>query len=121
MSNVLIADQEWDRREVLVDTFRQARYIVHTAIVGDKMLALLFQPPPHAIIINSDLKWLSGEPAAPFFIHTLLANVRWRSCLVIVLVAGDIPAWMPKHERLLIVPDPTPVERLLDIMGEFLP
>jgi DNA-binding response OmpR family regulator len=121
MGDVLIADQEWDRRDVLVDTFQQARYVVQTAIVGDMMLALLFQPPPHAIIINSDLKWLSGEPAAPFFIHAALANERWRSCLVIVLTAGDIPTWMPKHERLLIVPDPTPPEHLLYLLGEFLP
>src|SRR5215469_2834789 len=116
MSNVLIADQEWDRREVLVDTFRQARYIVHTAIVGDKMLPLLFQPPPHAIIINSDLKWLSGEPAASFFIHAALANEQWQSCLVIVLYAGYIPTWLPQHERLLVVRDPTPVEHLLYLL-----
>ncbi len=115
MRDVVIADQEWDRRAVLVDTFRQAHYVVQTAVFGDKMLPLLFQPSPHTIIINSKLRFLSGYLAAPFFIYFALK--RWRSCRVIVLTEGDVPIWMPKHKRLQIFHDPTPLEELLDMLS----
>src|SRR5215475_1498862 len=101
MGEVLIADQERDRLDVLVSTFRQASYVVQTAIVGEQMLAHLAQNPPHAIIINSDLEWLSGEPAAPLLIA--IVNEQWQSCFVIVLAEGDIPAWISAYERLLVV------------------
>jgi CheY-like chemotaxis protein len=104
---IVLADPDPDSRRLLARVLTQAGYDVRAVATGMEVVQVLFEASPRLIILDLDLKWVSGRHLIDFFQR----NERLARIPVLALSnSGEAPGGVPTVHR---PADPIEVLRLL--------
>jgi CheY-like chemotaxis protein len=109
---ILLADPDPRSRGELCNALEQAGHTVHAVATGLEAAQVLMQTVPGLIVIDLDLKWLSGRQ----LIELLRHNPRTYFIPIVALAGG-----VEDLRGIPLLVRPVDAQQLLALVGHFVP